>query len=76
MIYKTEDSGESEIDMRLYLGEWGAREMALATPDPRTKARPRSLPEPEGAPAVTIAWVGPLSHARNAVQSITTPAGG
>jgi hypothetical protein len=63
-------SGAAQIDMRRELGEWGAREMALATPDPRTKATPFAT-RTGRSPAVTIAWARPLCATRNAVQYLT-----
>lgn len=58
-------------DMPVELGEWGAREMALVAPDPRTKARPVSLYRTGRSPAVMMAWVSYLRSLRNAVQFAT-----
>jgi hypothetical protein len=74
VIDSTEGKRRGALYMRCELGEWGAREMARQTPNPRTKA-PFRL-SPGRSPAVTIARLCTLSHDRNAVQYLTTPAGG
>lgn len=71
VISNTQRSGAAQIHMRRELGEWGAREMALATPEPGTKARPRSPKRTGRSPAMTIAWVRPLCASSNAVHSLT-----
>lgn len=74
MIENSEESGASEIDMRRNLRELGAREMALATPNPRTQANPSSHNRTGRSPAVTIAWPTPLYASRNAVHYLTAGA--
>lgn len=73
VIHKTERHGVSYACTSLELGECGAREKARERLNPGLKAH--SAVTTEGAPAVTIAWLSPLSHPRSSVSFRTIRAG-